>query len=592
MAALVGMTKEEVLGKTLHDVFPAEIAGRLHADNSHIMATGEPLQVDEVVTSRFDDVPRSVATIKFPLRDAQGNVVGLAGVATDVTARKRAEAEMHLLSAALNAAANAIVITDARGVIEWANAAFTTFTGYEVEEARGRTPGELLRSGRHDADFYRDMWGTIMGGRVWRGETINRRRDGTLYTEEMTITPLKDEAGCITHFIAVKQDITQRRQLEEQYRQAQRLESVGRLAGGIAHDFNNLLTVINGTAEMAALGLPPADPIRAELAHILEAGERAAALTRRLLAFSRRQVLRPEVVRLDRIVADISKMLIRLVGEDIVIVTQLDEATAPVLGDAGQLEQVIVNLTVNARDAMPRGGTLTFATGTVVLDGDAARVVRVEPGCYARLSVRDTGCGMDAETLRRIFEPFFTTKAVGEGSGLGLSTVYGIVTQSGGGITVRSEPGEGAQFEIVLPAATVPATGQPEADVAETAATGETVLLLDDEASLRSVVERMLVQAGYRVLAASSAGEAMRILAAHGGEVDLLLTDVVMPDMSGPELVQRIGASHPGMKVLYASGYADDTLSRHGANVDPEQVLNKPFTSEALLRKVRRALGR
>ena len=421
---------------------------------------------------------------------------------------------------------------------------------------------------------------------------INRRKDGSLYTEDQAVTPILDASGAITHFVAIKKDITERLQLEAQFRQAQKMESVGQLASGIAHDFNNLLTVINGMSELVLAQISPDDPMHADVQEIRRAGERAATLTRQLLAFSRQQILEPRVLNLNTVVAGMESLLRRLLGEDIDLVVVLTPDVGSVKADPGQIEQVITNLAVNARDAMPQGGRLTIETQNVEIDEAYARQhgEAVPPGSYVRLAVSDSGVGMDEATRARIFEPFFTTKGPGKGTGLGLSTVYGIVTQSHGFIWVDSEVGQGTSFKIYLPQVTEAAgTDRPRPTVVSSSGT-ETILLVEDSLGLRKLATRFLERAGYTVLRAASGEEALRLLERHEEPVHLLLSDVVMPGMSGRLLAEQLAQIRPGMKVLYMSGYTSDTTVRHGVWEGKVNFLNKPFTAAALLRKVREVL--
>ena len=522
----------------------------------------------------------------------EGKTMRLYGAFQDITERRMADTSQRLHSAALNAAAEAIVITDRAGVIEWVNSAFTRFTGYTAEEAFGKNPRDLVKSGKHDQVFYKDLWETILAGRVWRGETINRRKDGSLYTEEQSVTPIPDGAGTITHFIAIKRDITEQLQLEAQFRQAQKMESVGQLASGIAHDFNNLLTIINGMSDLVLSQLGQDDPARTDVEEIRHAGERAATLTQQLLAFSRRQILEPRVMSLNTVVAGMEGLLQRLLGEDIDLAVVPAPGLGSVRADPGQIEQVITNLAVNARDAMPQGGRLTIETQNVEIDDDYARrhAVAAPAGSYVLLAVSDSGVGMDEATRARIFEPFFTTKEPGKGTGLGLSTVYGIVKQSQGFIWVYSEVGQGTTFKIYLPqVAEAVDTDRPGPSVAPGSGT-ETILLVEDNAGLRKVATRFLKPAGYTVLGAASGEEALRLLERHEAPVHLLLSDVVMPGMSGRLLAEQLAQTHPGMKVLYMSGYTGDTIVRHGILDAQMPFLAKPFTEAALRRKVREVL--
>jgi nitrogen-specific signal transduction histidine kinase/CheY-like chemotaxis protein len=387
-------------------------------------------------------------------------------------------------------------------------------------------------------------------------------------------------------------DITERKKLEAQFRQAQKMESVGQLAGGIAHDFNNLLTVINGTAELAIAQLRPVDPLHDDLQEIRRAGERAAALTRQLLAFSRKQILQAQVLNLNTVVAEVETMLRRLIGEDIDLVVVPAEGLGSVKADPGQMEQMIANMAVNARDAMPKGGKLTIELQNVDIDEQYARQhgVAVLPGPYVMLAISDTGIGMDEATRGQIFEPFFTTKGPGKGTGLGLSTVHGIVKQSNGFIWVYSEVGQGTSFKIYLPQVAEVADGQRRGPTIASARGTETILVVEDVGGLRNLVKSMLESVGYTVLTATDGEDALRLLEDYKEPVHLVLSDVVMPTMGGRILAERFGRTRPEMKVLYMSGYTDDVVVRHGVLDEGMPFLGKPFTVVDLTRKVREVL--
>jgi two-component system cell cycle sensor histidine kinase/response regulator CckA len=502
--------------------------------------------------------------------------------------RSRAESTSALQAAALAAAADASLIADSNGLIVWINPAFTALTGYEWHEAIGKNPRDLLRSGVHGQEYYERLWNTLKHGQVWRGEMTNRRKDGTTYVEDQTITPVKGPSGAIGHFIAVKRDLTEKRRLEAQFLQAQKMEVVGRLAGGVAHDFNNLLTVINGNAEFALMDLDERLPIAADLRQILEAGGRAASLTRQLLAFSRKQTTKKEPVDLGGLLAGLRGILQRLIGEDIELSIAGDAGTTGILADASQIEQVILNLAVNSRDAMPGGGQLSIAAVAVELDEEFAdRHAGAAPGPHVMLVVKDTGQGMSQEVMARIFEPFFTTKESGKGTGLGLATVYAIVQQSGGTIWATSEPGEGTTFRVYLPrvAARVVVTAPAGAITGG----GETVLLVEDEDAVREVGVRILESAGYKVLSASDAAVALERLK-HQAHIDVLVTDVVLRGVGGRELADRALALHPNLAVLFTSGYTNDVVSAHGVASHSATFIAKPYTPIALSNKVREIL--
>ena len=419
------------------------------------------------------------------------------------------------------------------------------------------------------------------------------RRDGSVRAVHAQGEVAIDEDGKPTRMFGTIQDVTEFKELEAQLRQSQKMEAVGRLAGGVAHDFNNMLTVITGYSEFLLRRLKENDPIRSELEAIRQAGERAAGLTRQLLAFSRRQVLAPQVLNLNKVVPEMEKMLGRLIGEDVELVTVLGSGLSNVKADPGQIEQVVMNLAVNARDAMPDGGKLTIETADADLSEAYAREhVGVAAGPYVMLAVSDTGVGMDEDTRSHIFEPFFTTKDVGKGTGLGLSTVYGIVRQSGGHIFVYSEPGKGTSFKIYFPRAEEEAAAPGKEGVPSEELRGtETILLVEDEKGVREFSGRVLRENGYTVFEAESGQAALDVLGRHEGPVDLLLTDVVMPGMGGFDLARRASVLRPGSGVLYMSGYTEEMIDERGLLEMDIPFLPKPFTPEALLRKVREVLA-
>ncbi|MBL8715429.1 MAG: PAS domain S-box protein, partial [Myxococcales bacterium] len=509
----------------------------------------------------------------------------------EVTERVRAEFTRSLLATAVDQAGEAVVVTARDGTIEYVNPAFERMSLHKAEDVRGKSP-RILKSDRHEPDTYAEMWRTILGGDVWSGRLVNRRADGTSFEVDEVIAPVRAADGTITHFVALLHDVTREHQLEEEVRQAQKMEAVGRLAGGIAHDFNNLLTAVIGYAELIASALLRGERVNEEIDEILRAAKRAASLTQQLLAFSRRQVLKPRVLDLNDVVTGLARMLRRLIPENVSIHAALDPTVKPIKADPGQMEQVMLNLAINARDAMSGTGQLTLATEAVTLqrttlvghDG-------VPPGEYVRLSVRDTGHGMDAATLAHVFEPFFTTKGVGKGTGLGLATVYGIVRQSGGAIQVRSTVGQGTTVEMLFPTC-APATEGVGARPSPVPVSqpARTLLLVEDEKSVRAVVSKVLRASGYRVLEASDGFEALSIVSQHLSTLDALITDVVMPRMSGPELVARVCAERPSLPVLFMSGHVDAAVSGHELPTGAA-FLPKPFEPDTLRRAVHNLLS-
>jgi PAS domain S-box-containing protein len=511
----------------------------------------------------------------------------------DITARKKMDEQLRMQAAALQTTANGIVITDVKGQIIWTNPAFTTLTGYTFEEAVGKNP-RILKSGKHDKAYYRNLWNTLLGGKVWRGVFENRRKDGSIYQDEHTITPVRSSNGAITHFVAILNDISERQTAETQLRQSQKMEAVGQLAGGVAHDFNNLLTVINGHCQLMLNRLKPGEKMRDELDLILRTGERAAKLTHQLLAFSRKQILQPEIVNLNAITTNLHKMLRRLIREDIELSTILDAKLKPVKVDPTQIEQVIINLVVNARDAMPKGGRLTIETSNVVLDQEYCQThVDAHPGGYSMISISDTGIGMSHEVKARIFEPFFTTKERGKGTGLGLSTVFGIVKQSSGLIEVVSEMGKGTTFKILIPQTLELPSAATSGDKFPAArACREVILLVEDEDTVRDLARDILELSGYTILLARNGQEALEICQANENQIDLLVSDVVMPQMGGLELADRLKNLRPATKLLLTSGYTDHPNIQESSNTSGIAFLHKPFTTVTLARKVREVLDR
>jgi PAS domain S-box-containing protein len=513
-------------------------------------------------------------------------------MAADLTERMEASAARELLMTAIEQLGEAVIITDADGAIEYVNRAFERTTGYSRGEAAGRNP-RMLRSGEHDDAFYAELWGTLAQGRTWKGRMRNRRKDGTLFTEETTISPVRDDGGAIRHYVAVKNDITARLELEDRLRQRSKMESIGRLAGGVAHDFNNMLTVILGHTELALDSVAPAAPIHDNLVEIRQAAERSGEMTRQLLAFARHQASQPARVSPNDRIEGMVRLLRRLIGEGIELVWKPQPALGQVEVDPGQFDQVLTNLCVNARDAIDGTGTVTIETRKVALDDLHCRSrAGLEPGEYFLLTVSDDGRGMDSTTLERAFEPYFTTKGIGKGTGLGLATVYGIAEQNRGFVEADSAPGSGATFRLYLPLVAAPELPVlPEEPRSAEAAAGGTILLVEDEPLILELGTEMLHRLGYTVLPAGGPDDALRLAADHRGTIDLLITDVVMPSMTGPELAERLQTLRPEMPCLYISGFTADAMAARGGMEDDIHFLQKPFLLQDLAAKVRTAVG-
>lgn len=507
-------------------------------------------------------------------------------------ARVRLAQTQQLLTTAIEQSIESVVITDIRGRILYVNPAFERTTGYTAQEVLGRNPS-ILNSGKQDRAYYKVLWDSVSTGNVWQGQFINQKKDGTLYTEQATITPVRDANGNITNYVGVKRDVTQELQLEEQYRQAQKMEAIGRLAGGVAHDFNNLLTAIMGYVGLIELELPANHPVQSDIQGIQNTAQRAASLTRQLLTFARRQIIETQPININNVILNLDKMLRRLIGEDIELVTLTAPDLKQVKADPGQIEQVVVNLVVNARDAMPNGGKVTIETANVTLDQEyAQKHADVTPGPYVQLTLSDTGHGMKGDVKEHIFEPFFTTKDKSKGTGLGLTTCFGIIKQSGGHIWVYSEEGQGTTFKIYLPCIEKTSTTLPEYKRPTQLPEGtETILLVEDEPAVRDLALRILREQGYEVLEAANGQEALDIFEEKPDvTIDLLLTDVIMPQMGGKALAEKVAEMRPEIKIIFISGYTDNTIINHGILEAGINFLQKPFSPVLLAQKVRRVL--
>jgi two-component system, cell cycle sensor histidine kinase and response regulator CckA len=584
-----GMKEAALAGKTDLDIAPREVAELYRSRDREMLASGHAQITEEWIPFK-DGGGGWFETLKTPYRDLDGRVFGLIGISRDITRRKQAEERLHLQGAALEAAANAIAITDAGGNVEWVNEAFTRSTGYTREEVIGQNP-RVLKSGKHPREFYTAMWKTIMAGEVWRGEMHNRRKDGSPLVEEATITPVKDATGSITHFIAIKQDITDRKALERQFLRAQRMEGIGLLAGGIAHDLNNVLAPILMGAEVLQQETDD-QTMQQHLETIAQSARRGADIVKQVLTFARGIEGERVPIQPRHIIKEMIRMARETFPRSFQFQVEVPNDLRQVLGDPTQLHQVLLNLSVNARDAMPGGGRLGYSARNAEVDALFAQAnPDARPGPHVVLRVEDSGTGIPAEVLDRIFEPFFTTKEQGKGTGLGLSTVLGIVRSHGGFVTVQSEIGVGTAFEVWLPASqgADAGTASPETEPLPEG-DNELVLVVDDETGILQVTRTMLERHGYRVLTAGDGAMALGELSRHLDEVRLVVTDIMMPVMDGVQLIHVLRRMNPELRIIASSGL----LGMPGVKDRTEEVLaqgvkhilHKPYSIENLLRAV------
>jgi two-component system, cell cycle sensor histidine kinase and response regulator CckA len=599
---ILGLTEDQTLADlTLPDLFPPTVTERL-LNEGIPAATRHGLWRGETSVASQEGVELPISQVVLAHRDGSGAVEFLSTLGRDISDRKRAEAALiqseQQFRSLIENAHDIITVIAGDGTALYESPAMERVLGYPPESLLGHNVFDLVHP--EDVEHTRVAFEWIREGNTAERlvELRFRHHDGS-WREFEAVGRQAEFLGEATAVVINARDIAERNaaaaalhQSEQQLLQAQKMEAVGRLAGGVAHDFNNLLTAIKGFTELLHLDLDERDPRRAFVTEIQSAANRAARLTRQLLAFSRKQVLQPRVLDLNGAVIDMEKMLQRLIGEHLVLETHTSAGLWHVKVDPGQVEQVLMNLVVNARDAMESGGRLDVATRNVSFTAQTLPPnAEVEPGEYVALSVSDTGCGIDEVTIGRIFEPFFTTKEQGKGTGLGLSTVYGIVRQSGGFVHVESEPGHGTTFHVFFPRVLAPSETRVEQPEEAPASGTETILLAEDEQAVRTLVRRVLARAGYQILEAESGVDALQLARARDGTIDLLLTDVVMPGMSGRELADTLLRERPDLRVLYMSGYTDDAISHHGVLDEDVALLEKPFAPDTLLRRIRAVLG-
>jgi two-component system cell cycle sensor histidine kinase/response regulator CckA len=584
---VLGYRSAELVGHSFHEFVHPEDADQLV---NGFRSNGSPASIESRVRHKNGNW-RVLESFGRNLVDAPG-VQGIVINSRDVTERKGAEEALreanNTLRAVIRTSPLAIYAVDQDGRVRSWNAAAQRMFGWQEWELIGELLPHIQEGEEQRFTEHLEQVGSGMTEAVF--ETRCCTRDGRTLDVNIWNAPLRDGSGALRGMVHLVADVTERKRLEEQLHHSLKMEAMGRLAGGVAHDFNNLLMIIEGYLQILLGEMRLEDPLRGDLEEVLKAAQRAADLTKQLLAFSRRQIIQPELLDLNALIRNLERMLKRIIGEDIELVTKLVPELKAVTADPGQIEQVVVNMTVNARDAMPAGGKLIVETSNVRLDEDARPSLTMEAGDYVVLGVADTGVGIDADVLSHLFEPFFTTKERGKGTGLGLSTSYGIIKQNGGDVEVQSELGKGTKFTIYLPVAG-DQTVWPESRVEHKALSGsETVLLVEDDDSVRVVLETMMRRRGYEVLSCGSPQDALDICRQHGTTIDLLVTDIIMPVMNGRELAERVRALRPGIRVLYVSGYAET------APVDvldtAMDYLQKPFAPDVLAAKVREVLSR
>jgi PAS domain S-box-containing protein len=589
---ILGYEPEEVLGKQPWDLMPPAEASKISELAAGVRGSRQPFKMLENLNVHRSGRLVVLETSATPFYDELGRFRGYRGIDRDISDRKQAETALRASELFLRSITDLlplrIAYIDREQRYRFGNGRYEEWVGRPREEFIGRHAREVL--GNFLYERLQPHIQTALSGRDVRFELDIDEGEGAPCHLSIVYVPHRGGHGEILGFFASTEDTTARKHLEEQLRQSQKMEAVGVLAGGVAHDFNNLLTVINGYSQLALMQLDRNTPLSRNIEEVAHAGARAASLTQQLLAFSRKQMLQPQMLDVNAAVAGLEMLLRRLIEEHIDLRIDLDPRLACVKADRSQVEQIVMNLVVNARDAMPAGGKLSIETRNVRLEADyCSGQAGVEPGNYVMLTVSDTGRGMDAATQRRIFEPFYTTKGVGKGTGLGLSTTYGIVKQSGGHISVESEPGRGATFKICLPAVGDVAELRKPAGVGAQPRAGEgTVLLVEDEAALRGMVRLALSQRGYTVLEATDGEGALQVAEGHPSAIHLLLTDMVMPRLGGPELARRLMQRRPEIKVLYISGYA---TTGHAGDGSSAEVLQKPFAIDDLVRKVGELIG-
>lgn len=587
LSKMTGYSSEELVNQNARILYPSEEEYIRVGRVKHPLVEKNGIGAIETTWQRKDG-----STFNLMLSSAALNLSdlseGLVFTALDQSVVREAQKTNAMLIEAVEHAAEAIFITNTNGEIQYINKAFEAITGYSKKEAIGQNP-RLIKSGKHDQEYYANLWETLIKGEDWKNRIINKRKDGRLIHCDVTISPVLDPDKIPVNYVAVMRDVTREKELEEQLLQSQKLEAVGQLSGGVAHDFNNLLLVINGYSELAKSHLDNDHPIQAHLDQILHAGEQAAAVTRQLLAFSRREVIQPKDIDLNELIQHSREMLKRFLGETIELHFYLDKEDCVIHIDPIQMEQIILNLSLNACDAMPHGGSIAIETSMIEIDGSRSRrKINLQPGEYVLLSISDTGTGIDSETLEHIFEPFFTTKHPEKGTGLGLSTVYGIVKQNNGHISVYSELDRGTTFKLYFQSVSKPHHHEKKVEPDKASSSGtETILLVEDDTAAREYIEETLTEFGYKVISAHHSDEALELFEKFNVQFDLLLTDIILPYMSGKELADILTKRRPELPVLFISGYTANAIVHNGVVDKGVFLLQKPFSPSKLKEAVR-----
>jgi PAS domain S-box-containing protein len=587
---LLGYSRGDLLGKNDYDFFLPAQADFFTAKDRAVLTDGKLLDIPEEEIETKLKGKRILHTKKIPILNADGTAQFLLGISEDITERKQFEESQKLQSTAIEQAAEAVIITDDRGVIQYVNTAQEILSGYSRDELIGQTPN-VLNSDFHHGNFYEQIWDTIGVGKVWSGRFINRKKDGKEYHQDATISPIYDKSGNLTNFVVVQHDVTQQVELQEQLFQAQKMEAIGTLAGGFAHDFRNMLQVVMGSLELIEFNKDLPDHLRTDLDRIRKAATSGAELVRGMLVFSRKTSVQLEPLNLNKLVEQVESLLARTIPKMIKIDVVKAHDLSSIKGDSTQIEQILMNLAINASDAMPDGGTLTIQTMNTALDEKfCSSHPNTRPGPYVLLSVTDTGTGMNEETVRRIFEPFFTTKEKGKGTGLGLAVVYGIVEQHSARIICESKPSVGTTFRIYFPAIEEVHEEDYSEKTEPPRGLGETILLVDDETSVLEIDSSLLNRANYKVISASNAKDALELYEKHRDEIRLVLLDLIMPEIGGKQCLEALRNMDPNVKVLVLTGYTKRGMTQELKDAGAIDFILKPFDMSLLLVKIRKII--